>query len=109
VLRVISSYPGGWTEKDDYTCDTAKENRMTHPRDMRCREQANYLRLEIINRFIRPMLVAGINNLLICAAMAEAAGSLCPAERDLDMLHAMVSKGFEDSQQARSCEKGTTH
>jgi len=55
------------------------------------------------------MLVAGINNLFICAAMAEAAGSLCPAERDLDMLHSMVSKDFEDLQRARSCEKGTTH
>jgi hypothetical protein len=55
------------------------------------------------------MLGAGINNLFICAAMAEAAGSLCPGEKDLDMLHAMISKGFEDLQQARSCRKGTTH
>ena len=82
---------------------------MTHPSDMSGREQADYLRLEIINRFIKPMLGAGINNLFICAAMAEAAGSLCPAKKDLDMLHAMISKGFEDLQQARSCRKGTTH
>ena len=59
---------------------------------MSCREQADYLRLEIINRFIKPMLYEGINNLFICAAMAEAAGSLCPAEKDLDMLYAMISK-----------------
>jgi len=82
---------------------------MTHPSDMSGREQTDYLRLEIIHRFIKPMLDAGINNLFICAAMAEAAGSLCPAKKDLDMLHAMISKGFEDLRQARSCRKGTTH
>ena len=82
---------------------------MTDPKDMSCREQADYLRLEIINRFIKPMLGAGINNLFICAAMAEAAGSLCPAEKDLDMLHAMISKGFEDLQTARCSPKGTAH
>ena len=82
---------------------------MPDPKDMSCREQADYLRLEIINRFIKPMLYEGINNLFICAAMAEAAGSLCPAEKDLDMLHAMISKGFEDLHQARSDQKANTH
>jgi hypothetical protein len=82
---------------------------MPDPKDMSCREQADYLRLEIINRFIKPMLYEGINNLFICAAMAEAAGSLCPAEKDLDMLHAMISKGFEDLHQARSGQKANTH
>jgi hypothetical protein len=82
---------------------------MTDPSDMSCQEQADYLRMEIINRFIKPMLGIGIENLFVCAAMAEAAGSLCPAEKDLDMLHAMISKGFEDLQQARSCRNSTTH
>jgi hypothetical protein len=40
-------------------------------------------------------------------AEAVAAGSLCPAEKDLNMLHAMISKGFEDLQHARACR--TTH
>jgi|GraSoiStandDraft_4_1057263.scaffolds.fasta_scaffold1498150_1 hypothetical protein len=82
---------------------------MTDPSDMSCQEQADYLRMEIINRFIKPMLGIGIENLFVCAAMAEAAGSLCPAEKDLDMLHAMISKGFEDLQVARCGQKGTSH
>jgi hypothetical protein len=82
---------------------------MTDPKDMSCREQADYLRMEIINRFIKPMLDAGVDNLFVCAAMAEAAGSLCPSVKDLDMLHAMISKGFKDLQIARCAQKGTTH
>jgi hypothetical protein len=67
---------------------------MTHPSDMSGREQADYLRLEIINRFIKPMLGAGINNLFICAAMAEAAGSLCPVEKDLGYAARHDLEGF---------------
>jgi hypothetical protein len=44
---------------------------MTDPSDMSCQEQADYLRMEIINRFIKPMLGIGIENLFVCAAMAE--------------------------------------
>jgi hypothetical protein len=43
----------------------AEEESMTDPKDMSCREQADYLRMEIINRFIKPMLDAGIDNLFV--------------------------------------------
>lgn len=82
---------------------------MRDPREMSGREQADYLRLEIISRFIKPMLDAGIDSLFICATMAEAAGSLCPAKKDLNMLYVMISKGFEALQMARCDEKGIAH
>jgi hypothetical protein len=68
----------------------------------------NYLRIELINRFVDPMIKTRMPRAFIATVMAEAAGRLCPREKDVERMRNLVNEGYEKTRKdiARAAKEG---